>query len=112
MPPVRGSALAISAIVSAPQIAKIPPTTHAISIGSGPGNLSAIPAGERKMPEPMVDPITTAIALHSPMLRWSVPSCDVGEEDGGDTEEDIRRNYPSGLPAGRASGDYSGCRLH
>jgi hypothetical protein len=98
MPPVFGSALAISAIVNAPQSAKIPPAIHAESIGSGPGSLSAMPAGERKMPEPMVEPMTTAIALHRPMLRWS--PC-------GAAGEDIRRKYPAGLHGGRVAGDIS-----
>jgi hypothetical protein len=42
-----------------------------ISSGSGPGIRSAIPAGDRKIPEPMVDPTTTAIALQRPIRRGS-----------------------------------------
>ncbi len=30
-----------------------------------------MPAGERKMPEPIVEPITTATALQKPMRRAS-----------------------------------------
>jgi hypothetical protein len=39
--------------------------------GNGPGILSAIPAGDRKIPDPIVDPTTTAMALHKPMRRGS-----------------------------------------
>jgi len=35
--------------------------------GPGPGILSAIPAGDRKMPEPIVEPTTTAVALQRPI---------------------------------------------
>src|SRR5687768_4224691 len=70
-PPVRGKAPATSAMVSAPQSAKIPPMTQIERKGSGPGSLSAIPAGERKMPEPIVEPTRTATALHKPSRRGS-----------------------------------------
>lgn len=33
-----------------------------------------MPAGERKIPEPIVDPMTTAMALQSPMRRSRVPA--------------------------------------
>ena len=39
------------------------------SSGSGPGMRSAMPAGDRKIPDPIVDPMTTAVALHRPMRR-------------------------------------------
>ena len=71
MPPVCGSALATSAMVSAPQRANSPPATHTAIIGSGPGSLAAMPAGDLKMPDPMVDPMTTATALQTPSLRCS-----------------------------------------
>ena len=102
MPPVCGSALATSASVSAPQSAKMPPITQTESIGMGPGSLSAMPAGERKMPEPMVEPITTAMAVHSPMRRWSVGSTV-------NTGDVIALVYQEELP--RASGNLLKCRL-
>src|SRR5215207_6848899 len=66
MPPVFGRALATSASESAPHIASIPPTTHTASMAPGPGNLFAMPAGDRKIPDPMVIPTTIETALHSP----------------------------------------------
>src|SRR5690554_6204357 len=42
-----------------------------MSIGSGPGRRSAMTAGDRKIPEPMVVPTRTAMALHSPSWRGS-----------------------------------------
>ena len=88
MPPVCGRALATSASVSAPQRAKIPPATQDMSIGTGPGSLSAMPAGDRKIPEPTVEPMTTAMALQRPMRR-SRPEVGVA---------DMRRSYAGGLP--------------
>ena len=38
--------------------------------GSGPGKLVGDPAGERKIPEPMVEPMSTATALQSPSCRF------------------------------------------
>ena len=55
MPPVCGNAPAISASVSAPHSASTPPATHTDISGSGPGRRSAMLAGERKIPEPIVD---------------------------------------------------------
>ena len=87
MPPVSGSALATSASVSAPQSAKIPPAAHTASIGRGPGSLSAMPAGERKIPEPIVEPMTTATALQKPMRRARTGASRAEEPSG------IRRCY-------------------
>src|SRR4051794_20069216 len=69
MPPVFGYSPASSARVSAPHNTKIPPPTQIAASGSGPGNLSAIPAGDRKIPDPIVDPTRTATALHIPRRR-------------------------------------------
>ena len=60
---------ASSAKVRAPQSAKMPPVAQTARRGNGPGSLSAIPAGDRKMPEPIVVPTRTAIALHRPNRR-------------------------------------------
>jgi len=65
-PPVSGKAPDSSASVSAPHSANSPPATHTAINGSGPGNLSVTPAGDRKMPEPIVEPMSTATALHRP----------------------------------------------
>jgi hypothetical protein len=40
-------------------------------MGPGAGRRSATDAGVRKMPEPIVDPTTTATALHKPIWRFS-----------------------------------------
>src|SRR5690348_11379625 len=69
IPPVRGYAPATSARARAPQSAKSPPTAQTVSIGAGPGSFAAIPAGERKIPEPIVDPTRTATAVQRPILR-------------------------------------------
>ena len=82
MPPVCGKAPAISANVRAPQSASAPPTTHTESSGTGPGSRSVMLAGERKMPEPIVVPMTTATALQSPNRR--------GSADGGSTVVESR----------------------
>src|SRR5688572_26193801 len=69
IPPVCGYAPDSSASVSAPHSANSPPATHTDMSGSGPGSLSVMPAGERKIPEPIVDPTRTATALQSPSWR-------------------------------------------
>ena len=60
---------ASSAKVRAPHRAKSPPVAQTAISGRGPGSLSAMPAGDRKMPEPIVVPTRTAIALQSPKRR-------------------------------------------
>src|ERR1700723_946477 len=91
-PPVSGKAPAISASVSAPQRANRPPIAQTASMGPGPGNRAAMPAGDRKIPEPMVDPTSTATALQRPRRRTSAgrfvngpaaAGTDGGDEDGG-----------------------------
>jgi hypothetical protein len=61
--------------------------------GSGPGIRSAMPAGDRKMPDPIVDPTTTAVALQTPIRR--------GRPE--DTGEFIRPNL-TGRCGGREKG--------
>ena len=70
-PPVSGNAPESSASVSAPQSANSPPAIQTAMSGSGPGSLSAMPAGDRKIPEPIVEPMSTATALQRPSWRWS-----------------------------------------
>jgi hypothetical protein len=41
-----------------------------------------MPAGDRKIPEPIVVPTRTAIALQRPRVRGSSAGADEGEEDG------------------------------
>jgi hypothetical protein len=43
----------------------MPPMTHTASMSGGSGHAGAIVAGVRKMPEPIVTPITSPIALQS-----------------------------------------------
>jgi hypothetical protein len=57
--------------VSAPHSATIPPAIQTANSGTGPGSLFVTLAGVRKIPEPMVMPMTTAIALHKPRRRGS-----------------------------------------
>lgn len=45
--------------------------------GRGPGSLSAILAGERKIPEPIVDPMRIATPVQTPILRGSNPRSSV-----------------------------------
>src|SRR5207237_10829947 len=52
------------------------------SKGSGPGSLAAIPAGERKIPEPMVEPTRTATELQRPSRR--------GNDDARANSESVR----------------------
>src|SRR5262245_13027411 len=49
-----------------------PPMIQSSSISRGSGTFWAIPAGERKMPEPIVIPTTSATELHSPRVRGSL----------------------------------------
>src|SRR5689334_7752708 len=69
MPPVFGNVLATSASASAPHMASKPPTTQTDSIAPGPGSRFAIPAGDRKIPDPIVMPTTTVIAPNRPRRR-------------------------------------------
>jgi hypothetical protein len=41
------------------------------SKGSGPGSFVAIPAGDLKIPDPIVDPTRIATAVQRPILRGS-----------------------------------------
>src|SRR5207247_2986374 len=69
MPPERGNSAASSAYVSAPHSVAAPPSTQ-LSRNSGTSSTRcAIEAGVRKMPLPMVEPITTATALQRPRRR-------------------------------------------
>src|SRR5690348_4429341 len=68
-PPERGNSAASSAYVSAPHNASRPPSTHTPNIGSGAGTRSAMTAGVRKIPLPMVEPTSTATALQKPSRR-------------------------------------------
>src|SRR5688572_17446958 len=44
----------------------MPPTTQTASMAPGPGSRSAMPAGDRKIPDPMVIPTTIVMAPKSP----------------------------------------------
>ena len=71
MPPVSGNAPATSANVSAPHIATMPPAIQTVNTAAGPGRRFVTPAGVRKIPEPMVMPMTTAMQLQRPSFRGS-----------------------------------------
>ena len=51
-----------------------PPITHSAIISVGLGTFCAIPAGERKIPEPIVMPMTSATELQRPRVRGSLPA--------------------------------------
>lgn len=89
MPPVRGSADATSASVSAPHSARTPPTIHTAIKALGDGNRFAIAAGERNIPDPMVVPTTTTRASRSPIRR--------GNESGKQTDLSARVPEQYGL---------------
>src|SRR6185503_13518510 len=85
MPPVFGYELATSASDSAPHIARMPPTTQTASIAPGPGKRFAMPAGERKIPDPIVIPMTMVTALQRPRR--------LGSASTGALEADMRLWY-------------------
>ncbi len=64
-------AAASSASDSAPHSVIRPPTTHNASMSVGSGTFCAMPAGDRKIPEPMVIPTTSATELQRPSVRGS-----------------------------------------
>src|SRR5262249_32730534 len=92
IPPVSGKAPATSASVSAPQSATTPPAIQTPKSGTGPGSRFVTLAGVRKMPEPIVMPMTTAMALHRPRRRGSSVT--------GASREPLGR--ASGIPYGSA----------
>src|SRR5205823_2494944 len=70
-PPVRGYIAESSAKVNAPASAITAPSTQPPTNRGTEGTRDATTAGVRKIPEPMVEPATTAIALTKPSLRGS-----------------------------------------
>ncbi len=72
MPPVSGIDADNSANASAPHSTINPPSTHTPIIRTGSGTRVAMPAGVRKMPPPIVMPITRPIELKRPSLLTSV----------------------------------------
>ncbi len=72
MPPVSGIDADSSANASAPHSTITPPSTQTPSIHIGSGTRVAMPAGVRKMPPPIVMPMTRPIELKRPSLRTSV----------------------------------------
>src|SRR5688500_4284811 len=70
-PPLRGTAAASSATVSAPHSANTPPATHTSMIPVTLGTRSAIAAGDRNVPDAMTEPTGIAIADQRPMVRGS-----------------------------------------
>ena len=72
MPPVSGIDAESSAKASAPHRTISPPRTQTPSIHTGSGTRVAMPAGVRKMPPPMVMPITRPIELQRPSRRTRV----------------------------------------
>src|SRR5207237_829171 len=62
-----------AAAANAPQSVTRPPPIQSPIITTGLGACRAMPAGDRKMPDPMVMPTTSATELHSPRVRGSLP---------------------------------------
>jgi len=106
-PPVAGNDAASSATESAPHSAITPPTSQTPSIADALGTRAAIVAGVRKIPEPIVMPITMPTELQKPRRRLS-PSPTLTDvltviRDGTSVREDRHRSC-SRLPfAGRIS---------
>jgi len=74
------------------------PKIHTPNIGSGAGTRSAMIAGVRKMPPPMVEPTSTATALHRPSRRGSrSPQRSAAGQEGGHE----RRIYCASAPSRR-----------
>jgi hypothetical protein len=71
MPPVSGKAAASSPSESAPHSVTAPPRIQSPIISIGLGTFCAMPAGARKMPEPIVMPTTRATELQSPRVLGS-----------------------------------------
>ena len=71
MPPVSGIDADSSANDNAPHSTITPPRIQTPIIQTGSGTRSAMPAGVRKMPPPIVMPITRPIELTSPSERTS-----------------------------------------
>src|SRR5256885_12918402 len=71
MPPERGNSAASSAYVSAPHSVTAPPSTQLRRDSGTSSTGCAIAAGVRKIPLPIVEPTTTATALHRPRRRGS-----------------------------------------
>ncbi len=67
MPPASGMAAPSSAKATAPKKLKMPPTTQTASMRTGAGTATAISEGDRKIPEPMIPPMT--IMMTSQRLR-------------------------------------------
>ena len=72
MPPVSGIEADSSANARAPQRTMMPPRIQTASIIVGSGTREAMPAGVRKMPPPIVMPMTMPIELSRPRLRTSL----------------------------------------
>jgi hypothetical protein len=68
---VCGSDPASSATDKAPHIVIAPPRTQTLIINMGSGTRVAMPAGVRKMPEPIVMPTTMPMELQRPRRRTS-----------------------------------------
>jgi hypothetical protein len=71
-------AAASSASERAPQTVITPPAAHKPNTTSGAATLAATPAGDRKIPEPIVMPTTIAAALQIPSVRGSVAEAVTG----------------------------------
>src|SRR6266550_4034738 len=83
-PPERGNAAASSEYVSAPHSTTAAPTTQARRKSGTSSTRWATPAGVRKMPLPIVEPTSTATALHKPSRRLSLSPQRSAATDGRD----------------------------
>src|SRR4030095_2257324 len=73
-PPVRGNVAASSATVRAPHNEITPSGPHTSIIIGGSGTRDATTAGVRKIPEPMVMPMTSPVADQNPIRRARLTS--------------------------------------
>src|SRR5262245_15287467 len=70
-PPACGNNVASSAIDSAPHRQTTPPSTQTARIAGAEPASAAIELGTRKIPLPIISPMTTAVALEAPRRRGS-----------------------------------------
>src|SRR5262245_8270015 len=95
MPPVSGSAAASSANESAPQRTINPPSTQTANIQAGSGTRAAIDAGVRKIPLPIVMPMTMPTEVQKPRRRSSVG---IGEQANLKTRLEVKPEHELQLP--------------
>src|SRR5688572_17683072 len=107
MPPERGYIAASSAMVSAPTSATSAPTSQMSAMAPTVPTRSATPFSPpitRKIPLPMVEPTSTAAALHTPRLRGRRSVKEVGSSAGGRAAVSLMAGVARGVAGWPAAG--------